>query len=562
MDIPKDVLEAAGVTLEEALDIVTPDHHGPTWDRNPDGTFKLPERTLGWQVIAWCADYLSNPKGDGPWTFTLEQARFTLWWYAVDCEGKFIYRTGVLQRLKGWGKDPLLAAIVLTEFAGPSLVKRDREDRVVWGEDGNPIGVRHPEAWVQIAAVNQAQTRNTMTMISAIMTDKFKSDFMVKPGAEVTRGYYGRIRLECVTKNYRALEGVRSTFVVMNETHHWLEGNWGHDMYRTIDGNATKMGGRYIAITNAYMPGENSVAQNMREKYELILEGKSKNNRFLYDTLEAKAKAPLTGPLVPYILEAVRGDAVWLPIEEVLDSIADRQIGPARSRRMWLNQIVSGEDSLYTPGIWKSIEDEELVLAPGDTIVLGFDGGKTDDSTALVAIRTADRAAFLLCLEEKPRGPAGENWEVDRDKVDGIVRETFRIYNVQAMYADVAQWESYITDWADAYGEGLLVKASDRNAIAFDMRSKKKESTEAHQRLISSILDGKLKHDGDPRLRRHVLNVYRRPNAWGVYFDKESRESPRKVDAYAALMLAHEAMENLRLRGTKKPVRTGRSWFI
>jgi hypothetical protein len=41
--------------------------------------------------------------GEGSWQFTLEQLRFVLWWYAVDESGEFVYRTGVLQRLKGWG---------------------------------------------------------------------------------------------------------------------------------------------------------------------------------------------------------------------------------------------------------------------------------------------------------------------------------------------------------------------------------------------------------------------------------------------------------------------------
>jgi hypothetical protein len=34
--------------------------------------------------------------------------------------GRFVYRKGVLQRMKGWGKDPLLAVICLVELVGPS----------------------------------------------------------------------------------------------------------------------------------------------------------------------------------------------------------------------------------------------------------------------------------------------------------------------------------------------------------------------------------------------------------------------------------------------------------
>ena len=73
--------------------------HGNTWKVNEDGSWYLPEKTLGWQVAGWCSAYLLNDDG-GQWRFTKEQLRFLLWWYAVDDRGKFIYRKGVLQRLK------------------------------------------------------------------------------------------------------------------------------------------------------------------------------------------------------------------------------------------------------------------------------------------------------------------------------------------------------------------------------------------------------------------------------------------------------------------------------
>lgn len=74
---------------------------GNTWKVREDGSWYLPERTLGWGVLGWCSSYLLNDQGE-PWRFTNEQARFILWWYAVDDRGRFLYRTGVLQRLKGW----------------------------------------------------------------------------------------------------------------------------------------------------------------------------------------------------------------------------------------------------------------------------------------------------------------------------------------------------------------------------------------------------------------------------------------------------------------------------
>lgn len=82
---------------------------GRTWKVHDDGSWVLPERTLGWQILGWCSSYLKNEDGD-PWRFTPEQARFLLHWYALDERGRFKYRTGVLQRLKltGGAKIPCL----------------------------------------------------------------------------------------------------------------------------------------------------------------------------------------------------------------------------------------------------------------------------------------------------------------------------------------------------------------------------------------------------------------------------------------------------------------------
>ena len=91
------------LTPELLDDIITPEHIGPTWAKNPDGSWLLPDKTLGWELAGWCSKWLLDPRdGITPWKFTPEQLRFVLWWYAVDDDGHFIYQTGVLQRRKGW----------------------------------------------------------------------------------------------------------------------------------------------------------------------------------------------------------------------------------------------------------------------------------------------------------------------------------------------------------------------------------------------------------------------------------------------------------------------------
>ena len=545
----------------EEIEALEPVYIGPTWRREADGGWFLPEKTLGWQIIGWCGQWMKGEDGK-PWRFTPEQMRFLLWWYAIDASGRFIYRKGVLQRMKGWGKDPLLAVICLVELVGPCRFSH-------YGEDGEPIAVPVPRAWVQVTAVNQSQTTNTMEYLPSLISDEMMAHFDLKVGAELIRAQGGTRRLEAVTSSYRAIEGKRTTFVLLNETHHWVEANNGHRMYETIDGNATKRDSRYLAITNAYLPGEDSVAQKMRESYDKVLEGRSKDVGVLYDSVEAHPATPLTEEALLVVIPKIRGDAVWLRPETIIQSVHDGDMAPSRSRRMWLNQIVAEEDALFGPAEWDVLEKRDAILQPGDQIVLGFDGGSTDDSTALVAIRTSDQCAFLVGLWEAPEMPAQrENgtrvnkWTVPRDEVDSAVHEAFRVYEVVGFYSDVALWESHIADWSKTYGEQLHVKAEGRTAIGWDMRMSLKRSTLANERLMRTIYDKKLAHNGDPAMRRHVLNTRRRTNNHGISFGKESRESSRKVDIYAALMLAHEAYYDLRTRGKKVREYTRRGVFL
>jgi hypothetical protein len=111
----------------------------------------LPEFTLGWRVLAWCGVWLRDKHGR-PWQFTPEQARFVLWYFAIDPEsGDFLYHSAVLQRLKGWGKDPLAACLAVAAMFAE--VTFDHWDGDV------PVGREEPNAWVQIVACRRIRRR-------------------------------------------------------------------------------------------------------------------------------------------------------------------------------------------------------------------------------------------------------------------------------------------------------------------------------------------------------------------------------------------------------------------
>jgi hypothetical protein len=114
--------------------------------------------------------------------------------------------------------------------------------------------------------------------VSGLFSKPAIREFEIDLGKEIIYAHKGQQRIESVTSSPRALEGARSTFVLRNETHHWLSNNDGHEMDAVIERNATKSAdgsARALSITNAYEPSEDSVAQRAREAFEAAEAGQS-----------------------------------------------------------------------------------------------------------------------------------------------------------------------------------------------------------------------------------------------------------------------------------------------
>lgn len=544
----------------------------------PDFPIDNSIKSLGWGVAAWMEFYLLDPEGAGPFTLTREQLNFLLWFYAVDDQGKFLYRRATLRRAKGWGKSPLLAAIALAEFAGPVRFYG-------FDENGYAVGQATSMPVIQVAGIAFSQTKNTMDVIRAMAlsprlaelcdfdTNSIGLTRIISPdGAQIYP----------ITASARAQEGARPTFIILDETHHWTESNRGWDLADVIRRNLGKVDARSIETTNAHEPGENSVAEKSYLAYLQQREGKTLDETILYDCREAPGDIDLGDPeQVRQGLIAAYGDAHWVNLDRILSEIYDPNTTPEEARRFYLNQIVASADSWVAPHEWaenRKDDLEPLTFGPadqdrgwkrGDTVTLGFDGSLTDDSTALVAVRVSDGAAFLLAIWEKPEGPLGRNWEVDKDLVRGVVDNVFATLDVIAFFSDVALWETDIDAWRDSYSERLLTKATTRHAIGWDMRGHQMDTTRAVEALNRAIVEHEVPWSehyllntpdirADEVLTRHILNGRRRLNRWGVYFGKESRESPKKVDAIAALMLARMARTRVLAEGKFRRRSSGR----
>ena len=622
--------------LDEIPHIVEPVAIGPTWKRNPDwdgvdplGEFILPEWTLGWQILKWIEENLLSDEVDDfgiplPFIPTHEQKRFILWWYAIDAEGRFVYREGVLQRLKGWGKDPVAAIISAVELVGPcrfmGWTTRNRPDLGL--KIGDPIARSHPRAWIQIAAVSKDQTKNTMTLFPGLFSKKCVETHMITIGKEVIYAYDGARRIEAVTSSPKTLEGGRPTLVIMNETHHWLSNNEGHEMSAVIARNARKSKGgaaRRLAITNAYEPSQDSVAQKRRETWEEQEAGLAIKTGILYDSLEAPEGAKLrpkvkdingrpVDPPEDYIrehlasiLRGVRGDAVWLDIPGLVDAILDKETPPSQSRRFWFNQIVAAEDAWLDPAAIDAaidqicreqrssaeVDDYKVgwqQIMPDDEVVMFLDASKSNDSTALVGCRVEDSFVFTIGVWQKPPGERGKKWQAPRGSVDARVRQAMEMFNVVAFFADPSHalddldasryWDGLIDQWHLDFKDELRVwsikSGHNTHSILFDMTGPERlrifvaaaETFVEDMEALNDIEEyaPRFQIDGHPALVKHLKNARNFPTNVGMSLMKDNRQSKRKIDLAVAAVGARMVRRILLNTEKKEEERSGEIW--
>lgn len=520
----------------------------------------VPERSLGRGVFCWCQEYIRQP--DGPdagaqWRFTPEQIRFLHYFYAVDDRGRFLWSRAVLRRAKGWGKSPFMAALALAELCGP--VRFDGFDAA-----GEPVGISVTMPWVQIAGVSEKQTTNTMSMVLAMIAESpIIDEYSLDPG--LTRIYAaGGGRLEPITASAPTAEGARPTFCVLDETHHWVQANGGHKLAEVIRRNLGKSrdgAARSVETTNAHEQGGESVAERSYEAWQAQVSGKSRSATILYDSREAPPEVDLADEaFLLAALTATYGDSSWVDLERIRDEIYDPGTPPSVSRQFYLNQLSVAEDAWVAPGDWDACADPAVVVPDGAEVALGFDGSKSDDDSALIGCLVDEDHLFELGVWS----PDPKTGEVDRAAIDRAVRAAFERFDVVGFYSDLHPFESYVDAWAEDLGADLLVRATVRQSVAWDIRGRGQQFTVAVERLYDAILERSLTHDGAARVRQHFHNARRAPNRWGVSVRKEHRESARKIDSVPAAALARLARQDyLALPvARRRRHRTGKASFL
>lgn len=227
---------------------------------------------------------------------------------------------------------------------------------------------------------------------------------------------------------------------------------------------------------------------------------------------------------------------------QTITALRERRDSPSMTPGQWARFCCGiwglGIEPAFERELWDSLAEPELEIEPGRRVTLGFDGARRRDSTVLVACDVESGHQVVAGAWERP-AQAGDEWEVPEDEVDQVVEDAFERWQVWRLYGDPPYWETALDRWAGHYGRERVVRwwTNRLKATAFALRA-----------WQTDMRPGAMSHDGDELLARHIANAVKHrtrmrdadgEELWVIR--KDSRDSPRKIDAAMAAVLAWTA---------------------
>ncbi len=449
-------------------------------------------------------------------------------------EGRRRFRRCALSLQKGSAKTEFAAWIAAAELHPDGPV------RCVGFSGARPLPGPVTDPYIPLVAYTEEQTEDLAyaALKTILELSPVAGDFDI--GLERVQRRVGGGKAVALAAAPDARDGARTTFAHKDETHRWTLDRL-RRAHTTMIANLPK---RLLAdpweleTTTAYSPGERSVAEDTHDYAKAIAAGKFRDPRLFFFHRQAADGYDLDDPaqLRAAVEDAAGPTAPWRDIAGICDQWQDPAADRAYLERVYLNRPVAVANVAFDAARWRELATDYRA-EDGALIVLGFDGSRYVDATALVAVEVETGHMWPLGVWEHPIGV--DEWEVPIDEVEGVVRDAFERWRVWRMYADPAYWEGPLSGWANQYGERTVVMwpTSALRKIAVAIRA-----------FGTAIAAGEVTHDGDAALARHIGNAVR--NTLNIRDDddvplytiqKDRRGSPNKIDGAMAAVLAWQA---------------------
>jgi hypothetical protein len=474
--------------------------------------------TLGWVVGAWIEAHLVVPSGPArgaEFLLTGEQWRHLLHAYRLRPDALvqpryhrpvdgFVYYGSQLRRPQKWGKDPLGAARAIAHALGPAQFDG-------WDADGEPVGRAVGSPWVQVAGTSEDNTLNTWRPLVTMLREGPLIDTVgLDVGDTRIKLPAGEGWIEPVTSAATSRLGNPITFATFTEPHLYTERSGGLSMARAMKRNLGGTGGSWAELTNAWNPAENSAAQQQAEGRApgVYLDHRAPDLARLTPA-EFEDDNVVRERIVIKYGDSGRDRGGWVDPDHILALIRDPATGEAEARRFYLDEVTVGERDAVDGALWDALavrptpDDDDTRLQPGERVVLGFDGSRKRDATALIAVRIRDGRWFTLGIWVPTEQPGGV---VHVDVVEAAFEAARAAYDVWHVFADPYRWEPLLDRLAGEWGN----HATSNKPIIIEYPTNVDQRIDAAIRLFETVSKSggkEFSHDGNKVLTQHAKNA-------------------------------------------------------
>ncbi len=508
--------------------------------------------TLGPQVCQAIEQNLVFGPGDlrgEPARLDDEQRLFIYRFYEIHPkgsprEGKRRFQRCAISLRKGTRKTELLAWIAAVELHPEAPVRCDGFRKVggIWEPVGRPV----TDPYIPLVAYTEEQSDELAygALLAMLGHDNcaWVNDFDLGLTRIMRLDGAGKVVSLATAPDSR--DGARTTFEGFDETHR-LTLPRQRETHKVMLANLLK---RPIAdpwaleTSTMYKPGEGSVAEGTHDYARKVKAGEVRDTRLYYYHRQASDKHNLDTRegLTAAVVESSGITAEWSDVEGIVAQWDDPDADKSYLIQTWLNMPVRATARAFDLEVWKTlvkridvVERNPRKRARGAEIVAGFDGSRTDDSTALVATEIANGHQWPLGIWYP------EDGRIPREKVIVAIDDMFERYEVRYLYADPPKWETQLSELMAKYGDDRIVEA---------WTYKDRQMAEWVRSYTSAIVHREVSHSGDERLTEHIGNACRRyVNARDedghqlCVITKERPDSPHKIDGAVAAVLSWAA---------------------
>ena len=431
--------------------------------------------------------------------------------YARDSEGGFVARTALIGMPRKNGKSALSSAAIAlysliaegVQGAEVIVAAAEKEQaRIVFGEAKRMVEQSELSREVQV----------------------YRDSIFVPASQSVLR---------VVSAEAYSKEGYNPSRVILDELHAHRDRAL-YDVFSLAMGNRGGLA-QMVAVTTAGLKsdvtGGESIAYQLYQYGKKVASGEVVDPSFFMAWWEAPERLKHDDPEAWRLANPGFDDLV--AEKDFASAVLTTPESEFRTKR--LNQWVNVKQAWLPAGAWTNLQEDDVRLEPGDEYVLGFDGSFKNDSTCVIAIikpRYEDDVyrVFRVASWEKDFQVHDDSWVVDKQAVVRTVIDFVRDNpGCVELVADTSYWQDEAYQWVDA---GLPV-------VEFPQTLNR--LVPATSKLYEGIMSGKIRHDGDGAIQRHIDNcILKMDSRGGSRLTKDYRNPRLKIDLAIALLMAYD----------------------